>query len=173
MLILRSTNTSGNASYGRRMSPLIRLPSPPRSPNKAHPQRLPCLTGVPTSQMYSQNKPMPNYCLITITTTPLTFNQHSPPILPRSIHLTQLSCKSVKSSLMNTWRWDRSYPPNLSKLLCSFSYPKKMVPYVLARTTDILIPTPSGMCTSAAYLRTHWRHEGCHPLHEVRHQMGL
>ena len=68
------------------------------------PLETPCLTGAPTSQMCSQNKPMPNYHLIAITTTPSTFNQHSPPVSPKSIHLTQLSFRPVKSSLTNTWR---------------------------------------------------------------------
>ena len=160
MLIWRSTNASGNASYGRRMSPLIRLSSSSRSPNKAHPRKLPCLTGAPTSQMCSQNKPMPNYHPTTIMTTLSTFNQHSPHVLPKSTHLTQPSFRPVKSSLTNTWRQDGSYPPNLPKLLCSFSYPRKMDPYTPAKTTSISIPTPfrtRTLCRSSQNSSTTWK----------------
>ena len=160
MPIRSSTNASGNLSYRRRMSLLIRLPSPPRSLNKAHLQKFLCLTGAPTSQTCSQNKPMPNYHLTAIMTTPSTFNQHSPPVLPKSIHLTQPSFRPVKSLLMNTWRQDRSYPPNLPKLSHSFSYPKKTDPYTPAKTTDISIPTLFEMhtlCCSSQNSLTTWR----------------
>ena len=136
----RSTNILGNASCGRRTSPLIRSPSPSRSPNKVLPQKHLYLTGALTSQTYSLNKPTPNYHLTAIMTTPLIFNQHSPPILPKYIHSTLPSFRPVRSSLTNTWRQNRLYPPNLPKLPHSFSYPRKMDPYTPAKTTSISIP---------------------------------
>ena len=85
--------------------------------------------------------------LISVSHDTVVSNKHEERTRHYYVIFPTPSCKPVKSLLTNTWRQDGSYPPNLPKLPHSFSYPKKMVPYALARTTDILIPTPSGMRT--------------------------
>ena len=88
-----------------------------------------------------------NYHLTIIITTPSIFNQHSPPTLPKSIHSTLPNFRPVRSLLTNTWRQDRLYPPNPPKLPHSSLYPRKMDPYVPAKTTGISTSTLFRTCT--------------------------
>ena len=102
MLMQRSTNILGNASCGRRTSPLIRLPSPPRLPNKVLPQKHLYLTDALTSQTYSLKLPPHCHYDHTIDLQP-TFTPRIAKIYPLNPAKLQI-CKEFVDEHLKTGR---------------------------------------------------------------------
>ena len=130
-------------------------PSPPRLP-KPPCQLTPLyLNGVKTSQMFSQKRPTTNSLPIAPMTTPSTFTLTPPPRSPKSILLTQQRWKCANPLLKNTLKQDRLYPRNPPKPLLSSSFPRRMEPYIPAKTTLPELPHRLKCLSSPSDPQTH------------------
>ena len=136
MLMQRSTNVLGNVDCGRRTSPLIRLPSPPRSPNKVLSQKHLYLTGALTSQMYSLKLPPHHHYDHTIDLQP-TFTPCIAKIYPLNPAKLQ-TCKEFIDEHLKTGR------------IVLFKSPQASLFFFIPKKDGFLCP-----CQGYQYLNSH------------------